>query len=422
MAKFVLAALFGLVAVVSGQEQARPATPEKIEPPRDVRAVRVSIAGGDVSLLELTQKLVTAYGLDGSVLHFKDVHLPIDGLPGMVSVVALRAVLRGAGSVRYSKDGQSLVIELDRLAERRVRRKAKDRVLKLLSKWTGEDLLTHQYRIELPPVVANNEPIVLLIHGLDSSPRRLADLRRYLDSCELPVGVFAYPNDETIETTAVALAKRLRDLRPAGHPFYLVGFSMGGLIARYLIETPNLDPGNVELLVQVGTPNHGSRLSRVRFLLDYAEVVRGKLKKPAWLATTRDGLGEAGWDLRPGSPVLERLDRYGRNPNVEYHVILGTRGIVSEAELDALRKRILASDESVVKSLLRPGIDNVLGDLDEIVVGKGDGAVAVKRGRLAGVEPVLVARRHFDLLRGGRENPVLREIASIIERRRYRYR
>jgi hypothetical protein len=99
-----------------------------------------------------------------------------------------------------------------------------------------------------------------------------------------------------------------------------------------------------------------------------------------------DGLGEAADDLCPNSEFLRELDARPRNPRVQYSVLLGTGARLSEDQLAWIR-------QSVCENLAKlPGADGtaerleaILSDIDELVDGKGDGVVAVKRGRLDGV-------------------------------------
>ena len=108
-------------------------------------------------------------------------------------------------------------------------------------------------------------------------------------------------------------------------------------------------------------------------------------------AAIEDGLSEATVDLRPDSTFLRQLNARDRNPNVRYTIFLGTGGHFTRRQLDELREGLAtAKSKSDVVGLLAPRIDETLADLDEVIRGLGDGVVAVKRGRLAGVEDTVV--------------------------------
>ncbi|HYO25475.1 MAG TPA: hypothetical protein VEQ85_11070, partial [Lacipirellulaceae bacterium] len=102
-----------------------------------------------------------------------------------------------------------------------------------------------------------------------------------------------------------------------------------------------------------------------------------------------DGLDEASGDLVPGSPFLTRLNARARNPRVRYAIFLGTRTPVWDGAWTTLRWALARAGRNEQLGALATSVDKVLADMDELVDGKGDGVVAVKRGRLAGVDDVL---------------------------------
>src|SRR4029079_14386629 len=79
------------------------------------------------------------------------------------------------------------------------------------------------------------------------------------------------------------------------------------------------------------------------------------------------------------------------NPRVHYTIFLGTKAMVSDAELAWIR------DNVCEKLKKMPGVDGraekleaLLADIDELVDAKGDGVVALKRGRLKGVDDTVI--------------------------------
>jgi hypothetical protein len=88
-----------------------------------------------------------------------------------------------------------------------------------------------------------------------------------------------------------------------GTEFDVVGYSMGGLVARSLIETAGW-AGRVRTLVMLGTPNHGTIA--------------------AWVPATVGGFGRwnaTGGDMRPGSPFLRSMGT--AEPAGERYVAIG---------------------------------------------------------------------------------------------------
>ncbi|HKY77156.1 MAG TPA: alpha/beta fold hydrolase [Acidimicrobiia bacterium] len=90
---------------------------------------------------------------------------------------------------------------------------------------------------------------------------------------------------------------------PAGSAFDVVGYSMGGLVARYLVEKAGW-ASRVGTVVMLGTPNHGTIA--------------------AWVPGTIGGFGRwnaTGGDMRPGSPFLRSLG--AAEPAGERYVAIG---------------------------------------------------------------------------------------------------
>jgi hypothetical protein len=90
---------------------------------------------------------------------------------------------------------------------------------------------------------------------------------------------------------------------PRGGAVDIVGYSMGGLVARYLVEKAGW-AGRVGTLVMLGTPNHGTF--------------------EAWVPGTVGGFGRwnaAGGDMRPGSPFLRTMGT--SEPPGERYVAIG---------------------------------------------------------------------------------------------------
>ena len=90
---------------------------------------------------------------------------------------------------------------------------------------------------------------------------------------------------------------------PSGTAVDVVGYSMGGLVARYLVEKAGWAP-RVRTLVMLGTPNHGTIA--------------------AWVPGTIGGFGRwnaTGGDMRPGSPFLRSMG--DAEPPGERYVAIG---------------------------------------------------------------------------------------------------
>jgi hypothetical protein len=117
---------------------------------------------------------------------------------------------------------------------------------------------------------------------------------------------------------------------------------------------------------------------------------------------------------------LHDLNSRPRNSRVRYTVFLGTGARFNEAQLAWIR-------DSVCDQLAKmPGgegcadrLESILSDIDELVEGKGDGVVAVKRGRLDGVSDTLVMPFGHLAVTGEPNNDALRDVQrAVVERLR----
>ncbi len=267
------------------------------------------------------------------------------------------------------------------------------------------------------------KPVVILIHGFNSTPAKNAAMLAPIRADHIPCGTFAYPNDHDIATSAQFLACELRRFAKV-HPdrrIILLCHSMGGMVARACVENPYYDPGNVDRLIMIAPPTHGTVIARFAVGTDMWEHWLARKSGGPWKRTRDsivDGLGEAADELCPNSDFLTELNGRPVNPRVRYSILLGTGALMSEAQLTWIRQsvcdslaRLPGSDGSVEK------LDAILNDIDELVDGKGDGVVAVKRGRLSGISDTLVMPFGHIAVTGEPRDDVLRHVQqAVLER------
>ena len=127
-------------------------------------------------------------------------------------------------------------------------------------------------------------------------------------------------------------------------------------------------------------------------------------------------VGEAAEDILPGSAFLRRLNAKPRRAGVNYRILAGNRGFITEE----MRKEIETQIESAVKAaglfgrllrLANPELDAQLASLSD---GTGDGVVDLKATRLAGVDPpVVIPANHVELIRGPSLYPFPGPIVSM---------
>jgi pimeloyl-ACP methyl ester carboxylesterase len=260
--------------------------------------------------------------------------------------------------------------------------------------------------------------LAVFVHGFNACPAGMEFLALPARKAGLPCGMIAYPNDQALADSAGLVSAELKRL-VAKHPncrVNLVTHSMGGLIARECVEDAKLNPGNVNRLIMVAPPNGGSQLAHFGFATDTCELIAGlHWKRPlaGMLDCIDDGLGEAVHDLRPGSPYLQKMANYRRNPQVRYTILLGTKAPFTAEQVNKARQQVAGYCQRWrAVQLFGPKLDRLLGDADELIDGRGDGAVAVKRGRLEGVADTVLLK--FQHLATHPEHPEVQSVQKAV--------
>ncbi|RIK83433.1 MAG: hypothetical protein DCC67_05895 [Planctomycetota bacterium] len=240
------------------------------------------------------------------------------------------------------------------------------------------------------------KPLVVLLHGFNSTPQRNEAVLTPIRAAGFPCASFAYPNDWELASSAALLSSALKSFQSA-HPqqrVALVTHSMGGIVARACLETDGLDPANVDRLIMIAPPSQGTLLAHFAIATDLWEHWLNRADGGCWARwrdSVVDGLGEAADDLAPGSAFLTALNACPRNPRVRYTILLGASASFEEGEMEWIRSALQKTSGRCtgLRSCSRR-VDALLADLEEIVDGKGDGVVAIKRGRLEGVDDIVI--------------------------------
>jgi pimeloyl-ACP methyl ester carboxylesterase len=275
----------------------------------------------------------------------------------------------------------------------------------------------------LPPPAAtySSNQLVVYVHGMNSRPEDLSGLVAEGVAAGHWCATFRYRNDQPIRRSARQLAALLRGLHreQAGLLVCLVAHSMGGLVAREAIEDPRLKVPNVCRLIMIAPPNQGSQLARYACSLDVWEyVTSGARRREAGLivGSVCDGWAEAADDLRPDSAFLRQLNARPRNPRVEYSIFVGTAGPLAHDQCATPQDWLQAIGRRCGWDAAANGRLCVL-PADELLSGKGDGCVAVRRARLSGVRDVVVGHfSHRGILQDAEHPEVRRMRAAILER------
>ena len=151
---------------------------------------------------------------------------------------------------------------------------------------------------------------VVLVHGIDGTPRDFRALIAGLDKSLYDVWLFYYPSGLSLDQLGAALARAVgRLVTASGEPHMrvaIVAHSMGGLVGRRAVNElcRKGRPSYLKLYASFDTPYGG------------VEAVAGAVKRgteliPSWI------------DIAAGSPFLTRLHAAPLPPDLPFHLFFG---------------------------------------------------------------------------------------------------
>ena len=264
---------------------------------------------------------------------------------------------------------------------------------------------------------------VVLVHGLDDPGKVWRSLAPELVKEDFDVWLMQYPNDQPIVESAQFFIEELLGLKQSGVDcISIVAHSMGGLVAREMLTSPELEYSNsvknglvpeVAELIMVGTPNHGSQLARFRIFAEIRDHL-GRLTKGEanWQGTILDGAGEAKVDLLPGSLFLDELNA---RPHPEDGLnMLIIAGMTSPWKEDDISRMVINLQQKVSDDQQK-WIDDISEYMLSMINGLGDGLVTVESTRLEGVPHRIVDGTHLSMIRNiTKSNPRVPPAVPII--------
>ena len=230
--------------------------------------------------------------------------------------------------------------------------------------------------------------LVLLVHGLDEPGDIWSDLAEALVGDGRAIARFEYPNDQRVHDSAALMLEQLRAARAAGvEEITIVAHSMGGLVSFDALTREDGYAGNarapedyprVVRFVAVGTPWEGSPWAKLRAAAEVREQITRWLMDEDWdirplLNYRRDGVGQAGKDLEPGSPLVTEL---AERPWPEGLPLTALAGQISRPDPGRLEK---LEDSRILRELLgAEPLGELVADLRRASEEFGDGVVSVE--------------------------------------------
>jgi pimeloyl-ACP methyl ester carboxylesterase len=295
--------------------------------------------------------------------------------------------------------------------EKELRRQFREAVERQFPDQAAEEASTYglhkfQPNTAIPQVKAPLKSTIVLIHGLDDPGKVWMNLAPALAVEGFDVWLMRYPNDQPIAASSRFFRDKLRDLKKSScHKISIVAHSMGGLVSRELLTSPELSylektrsglvPKIVELIM-VGTPNHGSELARFQLLTEFRDQwIHATEGKGHWLKWILDGAGEAKIDLLPDSKFLTDLNARPYPEGVKMSVIAG---VASPWDTDEIDRFIHSVHDQISENEL-----HTLSELEKFRISVtdslGDGLVTVSSSRLEGIPHRIVRGTHLTIIR-----------------------
>ena len=230
--------------------------------------------------------------------------------------------------------------------------------------------------------------LVLLVHGLDEPGDIWSDLAEALVNNGHAIARFEYPNDQRVLDSGAAMVEHLRAARAAGvEEVTIVAHSMGGLVSfdaltrgdgyAGVVRTP-ADFPRVVRFVAVGTPWEGSPWAPLRAAAEVREQITRWMMDESWdlrpvLHYRRDGVGQAGQDLEPGSALVTELAARPWPEGLPLTVIAGQ---ITRPDPGKLEK--FEGSELLGELLGREQLESLTADLRRASEELGDGVVSVQ--------------------------------------------
>ncbi len=410
----------------------------------------VKLADGRFRLRGLLKGMYESLGLKPPK-SLDDLNWTIDArtIPGKARIESLDRITGGV--IVPEVEGDRVLITLDRAAVKAAVADAEtdtehwlDSFETMLVWWHGrargltfemDDVKRASIRRYFAQREAPPERVIVLVHGLDDPGWMFDDIAPALRRAGYEVARVEYPNDGPIVESADVLALCLMELKQRGvKRVDIVAHSMGGLVTRDVLtreayyagdwsggnsghntgDDPGTNPGTnsgggrfpiVDRLIMCGTPNHGSKMARLRAISEIKEhFSRAISGEGTLLGGFSDGSGEAARDLLPGSDCLKRLNAKPLATHTRYTIIAGRASPLAGDEVGSVARKVrTAARWANAPKWLLDGIAKAEKGgaelLDEAVRDIGDGCVTIDSARLEGVDDfIIVEANHVSLI------------------------
>lgn len=417
------------VEVDDGNEIADPSNSGDLQPedPTLVTVLPMPLVDGSVDFGVILGAFADEIGWDGLAVKEKiNFKIKVKGSRGELYLSILEAATKNI--ISFEVEPEYLLMKIDKYRLRREEKAIRSYMREFFENWFPaaanaaqatfgvkihtadgqinklDDLIAHRSKNKLWPV---NGEVIFLVHGLDEPGKLWRSALPELLKAGYVVCEFEYPNDQPVTDSSIFMAKQLKTLKSQGiKTVHVISHSMGGLVARELLTSPDLyggkGSGHIEYpdivqLIMVGTPNHGSKLARLRLATEIREQFERALSGDGLLlGGIFDGAGEAKVDLLPDSEFLARLNARPCPPDVEMTIIAGIASPITDSELQNTHQLI----KSHVPEAMKDSLDEASTAFGELVAGVGDGCVSLESSKLECVKDhIVVDGNHLSMIR-----------------------
>lgn len=372
--------------------------------------VRIPLRDGKLHTPDLAAAICREMRLPAFNLPGGDID--VSGLGGSLFIRGVNAALGEGCRITVDRDALVLHVDAEKLPGDVDAAKRAVRVFTAEAAPAPTARQARHWGLSLPESIDDRHPLVVMIHGLDSSWGELSALGNLLKEAGYQVAYLSYPDGQPLADSARFLADHMADLRKQ-HPALkidVIGHSLGGLVARDFIEGDDYH-GGVDHLILIATPNAGSKWAAGELVLKVRRQYDQAKADPQWHWTwgITNGLGESAEDLAPHSKFLERLNARPRRTGVKYTIIVGDRSVVARVSANAVET---AANSLPKKAQSWWGVRQFKSELEEAsnrlrnATGTNDGLVSVESAKLAGVDDLVVlAADHATLVWPNHGNP-----------------
>jgi len=396
----------------------------------------VPLENGRLHLRDVLEQACERLGMEaGDALQHLEWSIDVTTTLGRLQLHALSRCTDGVLEATVRDD--AAVVRVDRKALGALLNHGAQQAEQWLAKAIGRDQLggaeAMTYRLNfVTPTVARlpiadfpdpPQRVIVLIHGLDDPGFMWRDLIPHLHEHGYTVARFEYPNDTFIRDATDLFAIALAQLREVGvQRVDIIAHSMGGLVTRDLLTRPAYYNGDgtgrtspmgadqlpaVDRLIMLGTPNHGSHLARLRGVAELREhIYRSIMGDGSLFDALRDGRGEAGRDLLPGSAFLRRLNARPLATHTRHTIIAAQISPIDGDDISMIASRIRRlvnmpnAPQWLQNALADQSVEQLAAKLlARAVDGLGDGCVTLESAKLEGVDDFeVVTANHLSMI------------------------